>query len=134
MTEKILIDASGGTLGRIASFAAKQSLLGKEVIIINCNNALITGDPRRTIEEYQQKRARGGTAQKGPNFPKSPERLMKRTIRGMLSYKQLRGLTAYKRIICYNSIPEEFKNMKSISLKKNIKTKSIALSRLGREM
>lgn len=134
MKEKIVIDASGGVLGRIAALAAKQSLLGKEVVIINCENALITGNPRRTIDEYKQKRARGGAAQKGPNFPKSPERLMKRTIRGMLSYKKLRGLTAYKRITCYSSTPEEFKDIKTLSMKKKIKTKSIALSRLCREM
>ncbi len=134
MTEKIIVDASGGALGRIAAFAAKQSLLGKEVIIINCENALITGSPRNSIDSYKQKRARGGTAQRGPYFPKSSERLMKRTIRGMLSYKQLRGLTAYKRIMCFDSTPEEYKNAKPISMKKEIKTKSIALSRLSREM
>jgi large subunit ribosomal protein L13 len=134
MTERIVIDATGGVLGRIAAFAAKQALLGKDVAIVNCEHAAITGRPRKIIEGYQQKRAWGGTAQKGPYFPKNPERLMKRTVRGMLSHSQLRGRTAFKRIVCYNSVPAEYQNAKKITLTREIKTKSISLSRLNKEL
>jgi large subunit ribosomal protein L13 len=134
VAEKIIIDATGGVLGRIAAFAAKQSLLGKEVVVVNCEHASITGGPRRIIEGYQQKRARGGTAQRGPYFPKSPERLMKRTVRGMLSYTQLRGRTAFKRVICYDGVPAEYEHAKKIPMKKEIKSKSITLARLSREL
>lgn len=132
--QKIIIDASQGSLGRIAAFAAKQSLLGKEVIIVNCNDAVITGKPRTTIANYQQKRARGGSAQKGPYFPKNPERLMKRTVRGMLSYKQGRGDAAFKRIMCYNETPEEYKDAEKTSMKKLFHAKTIKLSDLDKEL
>lgn len=134
METKIVIDASEGVLGRVAAFAAKQSLFGKSVTIVNCNKAIITGNVRGTVANYKQKRARGGSALKGPNFPKSPERLMKRTIRGMLSHRQGRGKEALKRIICYNEVPAEFENSEKISMKREVKTKFVPLTRLESEM
>lgn len=134
METKVIIDASHGVLGRIAAFAAKQSLLGKEIIIVNCEHVSITGNPRRIIEGYQQKRGRGGTAQRGPYFPKDPKMLVKRTIRGMLDHTHGRGHAALKRITCYNDVPAEYEHAKKISMKREIKTKSITLERLDKEL
>ena len=135
MTEKeIVIDASEGVLGRVASFAAKQSLLGKKVTIVNCEKALVTGRRKNILEEYKIARRRGGSSRKGPKFPKSSERIMKRTIRGMLSYKEGRGSEAFKRIMCYDAIPEEFANTKKINLKKELNAKSLELKEVSREL
>jgi large subunit ribosomal protein L13 len=128
---KIVIDATNATLGRLASYAAKQSLLGKEVIIINCNNAVIAGKSSSIISEYQEKRAKGGSSQKGPFFPKSPERIVKRTIRGMLPYKKAQGLAALKRVICHNSIPPEYQDSKKILAGKEKKTKTLPIKELS---
>ncbi len=132
--ETIIIDASNSVLGRIASFASKQAILGKNVIIVNCDNALITGRKRSTILEYKEKRERGGSSLNGPHFPKHPFRLLKRTIRGMLNYQQQRGLSAYKRILCYNSVPQEYLSSKKISLIQEIKAKTIDLLELSKEI
>jgi large subunit ribosomal protein L13 len=134
MSTKIIVDATGGMLGRIASYVAKQALLGKEVFVVNCNGALVSGNKRSVIGEYIESRVRGGSSQNGPHFPKSPERIMKRTIRGMLSYKQGRGEDAFSRIKCYNETPAEFKDGKKITLKKEVKVSAIVLSELGREL
>ena len=128
--EKIVIDATGSILGRIASYAAKQSLLGKEVVIVNCEQALLTGRKKNVIGEYQLARKRGGASLKGPFFPKSPERVMKRTIRGMLSYTQQRGLDAFKRVMCYNNVPKEYENANKITLVREIKTRTMTLAEL----
>ena len=133
-SKELVIDCTGGVLGRIAAHAAKQSLFGKSVFIINCNEALITGSKAVTVEKYKHARSRGGSAQKGPFLTKNPERIMKRTIRGMLSYKQGRGLAAYKRVICYNGVPAELESKEKINLKKEIKLKAITLKDLGRWM
>jgi len=132
--KEIIIDASNGILGRIASYAAKQAMLGKNVIIVNCNNALLTGRKRMVIEEYGIARRRGGTSLNGPHFPKHPERLFKRTVRGMLSYTQQRGLDALKRITCYNSVPKEYESTDKISLSRQTKSKTITLSELSKEI
>lgn len=132
--KKLIIDAKGATLGRLASYAAKQALLGKELIIVNCNEILITGKKRSIISNYQTKRLRGGSSLKGPFFPHNPERLLKRTIRGMLSYQQGRGSDALKRIICYNTTPPEYSNAKKISSSRPHNTTTLNLKDLKKEI
>lgn len=134
MSAEIVIDASGAILGRLCSYAAKQSLLGKSVVIINCSHALITGRRRFVIENYKEMRQRGGASLKGPFFPKQPQRIVKRTIRGMLPYTQGRGHDALKRVMCYDLLPKEYENSNKITLHHQLNTKAIALSDLSREL
>jgi len=134
MSEEIVIDAEGAVLGRLASYAAKQALLGKSIVIVNCEKAVITGRRRFIIEDYKEKRGRGGASLNGPHFPKSSERIVKRTIRGMLSYTQGRGLAAFKRIICHDKTPKEYEAAKKITLVRELKTRSLGLSEVSKEL
>lgn len=134
MENSIIIDATNSPLGRISSYAAKQSLLGKSIVVINCNLAIISGRKTSIIEEYKLTRSRGGTSLKGPHFPKNPERIMKRTIRGMLPYKTGRGLMAFKKIMCYNNTPAEYENANKISLQKQFKIKTLSLQELSKKI
>ena len=131
MTTQIVIDATNATLGRLSSFIAKQALLGKKVIVVNCSDTIVTGRRSTTISEYQKTRARGGSSLKGPNFPKESFRIVKRTVRGMLSYKQKRGKDALKRVICYNDTPEKLKEAKKITAGRPLKARAIKLSELS---
>ncbi len=130
----IIIDATKAILGRLASYCAKQALLGKNIVVVNCNEIIITGRPRTTINEYKEMRQKGGSSLKGPFFPKHPERIVKRTVRGMLSYKQVRGKEALKRVICYNDVPEQYKDSKKISAGKPKNTRTIKLKELSRDI
>jgi len=116
-----VIDASGVILGRLASIVAKRLLNGEEIAIVNSEKALVTGKKDSLKEIYLGKREIG-TSRKGPFFPRMPDRIVKRTVRGMLPYQTPRGREAYKRLKCYIGIPEEFegKNTERIdSIKKN---------------
>lgn len=132
--QKIIIDATNAPLGRLASYAAKQSLLGKSIIIVNCDNAIISGRKTSVIEDYQEATKRGGSSLKGPHFPKEPFRIVKRTVRGMLPYKQGRGRIAFKKVICYNDMPQEYEQAEKISLSKKFKIKTIELNELSRRI
>ena len=134
MNKEIIIDAKDSVLGRIAAHAAKQALLGKTVTIVNCNQAIITGNKPVILKKYKSLRAKGGSSLKGPIISKTPERIMKRTIRGMLSHRQGRGGQAFARIMCYNKTPVEFESAEKISLKRPIKTRFITLTELSREL
>ncbi len=134
MISKIIIDAANTPLGRIASYAAKQAILGNSVVLVNCDSAIVSGRKGMVIKEYTQARAKGGTSLKGPHFPKNPERIMKRTIRGMLPYKTGRGSAALKRVICYNSTPAEYQNSDKISLQKELKIKTMSLKELSEKI
>lgn len=69
---------------------------------------------------------------KGPFFPKIPERVMKRTVRGMLKHRTGRGRDALKRVICYNEIPSEYQEAKMISFPKEFKIKTMTLKELSK--
>ncbi len=131
----IVIDATDTILGRLASHVAKQALLGKEVIIINCESVLLTGRKRMIIDEYKELVYRGGHSLKGPfHIKRSPERIVKRTIRGMLDHKRGRGSLALSRIMCYNSIPEKYASEKAITLKHNTSRNTYKMKELVKEL
>lgn len=59
---------------------------------------------------------------------------MKRTIRGMLSYKEGRGADAFRRIMCYDAVPEQFANAKKVHVKRDLRVKSLELKEVSREL
>jgi len=132
MSEKeIIIDATNATLGRLASYVAKQSIQGSKVIVLNCEKAIVTGRKKATIKRYDEKKRRGGSSQKGPFFPKAPERVVKRTIRGMLpDYRRGKGREAFKRILCYKGIPKKYKEAKMIKAGKEKGTTYMAVQEI----
>lgn len=101
----LVLDASGQVLGRLASGVAKRLLDGEEVHIVNAERAVITGRREAILAEYQEKR-RIGSQRKGPFFPKRADRILKRTVRGMLPYQRPRGRSALKRLRVHLGIPE----------------------------
>lgn len=134
MTTEIVIDATNALLGRLASYAAKQSLLGRQVIIVNCAAVVISGNSPFILSLYRTRRARGGSAMNGPNFPRSPERLVKRTIRGMLPYNNARGIAAWKRIKCYNDVPDVYVSVSHIKAGKEKPIKTLKLEELSKNL
>lgn len=112
----MIINAKNKILGRVATYAAKQALLGENVDIINCESAVISGKKRMIIERYKKKIHRGHPYH-GPHFPRTAMGLFRRTVRGMLPFKHDRGREAYKRVKCYIGIPDKFKNEKFVELK-----------------
>ncbi len=98
MPEKeTVIDAEGAVLGRLASTAAKKLLNGENVTVINIEKAIITGEPDMIYQKYKHKRERGDR-NRGPFYPRQPDRLFQRVLRGMLPYKQRRGMDALQRL------------------------------------
>jgi large subunit ribosomal protein L13 len=103
----MIIDAEDQVLGRVASHAAKQAMLGKDVDIVNAEKAIITGSKADVVQKYKRKQNMG-VPKKGPYQPRTPDRFFKRTIRGMLPYKKPRGKQAFKRIKCHVGVPARF--------------------------
>lgn len=102
-----VIDAQDARLGRMATHAAKAALEGKTVVIVNCEEAVITGTKQDIMSSYIQKREMGRPT-KGPFWPRNPDRFVRRIVRGMLPYKTPRGRDAYERVMCYSGVPAEF--------------------------
>ncbi len=107
----IIIDAKDLIVGRFATYAAKQALLGEEIAVVNCEKAYITGTRQHVLDEFKRKRSMGTWAT-GPFYHRQPDRLVRRMIRGMLPHKQEKGRLAYQRIMCYIGVPYQFKEQK----------------------
>ena len=130
--ETIYIDATMGVVGRIASYVAKKVLLRHEVVIVNCNEAIVTGPRQALIKTYQVKLSYGGTSQKGPYGSKVPERMLRRAVRGMLPWPKSRGREAFRIVKCFNEVPFEYKDKKMLSFKKEMKGKYLTLKQLSK--
>jgi large subunit ribosomal protein L13 len=128
---RLVVDGTHATMGRLASYGAKQALLGKDVVIVNANEVVVVGRKEDIVSKYQILIGKGGASLKGPRIIRTPERLLKRTIRGMLPHKQERGKTALSKVKCYNETPEEFKESKKIKAGKEKRGKFISLKELS---
>lgn len=113
---ELIINAENLVLGRLAGFVAKQALLGKNVEVINCGKAVVTGKKAQIMAHYKRKRSMG-IPSKGPFFPRQEQMIVKRTIRGMLPYKQDKGRQAFERVKCYKACPAHIKAEKAITIK-----------------
>jgi len=127
-----VIDADGARLGRLASMVAKRLLNSDEsIVIINAEKAVITGSRKYIINRYLQKR-RVGSARKGPYFPRMPDRIVRRTVRGMLPYQKPRGRAAYRRLRVYIGVPKEYEKAKALSMKGELPLSSMTVGELSR--
>lgn len=106
--EKItVIDASGLILGRMCSAIAKRLLNGENIVVVNAEKAVISGKKRSKIQEIK-KFLEVGHPGHGPFHPRRPDMIVRRTVRGMLPWKQPKGKQAYKRLRVYIGTPEAF--------------------------
>lgn len=128
-----IIEGKDAILGRLASYAAKEALKGEEIVIVNCEKVKISGSKKNIEKEFGIKRARGGSAQKGPYHSKASEKIVKRVIRGMLpNHREGRGRETYKKIKCYVGIPKEFEDVKKVNLNKRDPVKSIKVKEISK--
>ena len=107
----MIIDANNLILGRLGTYVAKKALLGEKIDIVNCEKVVVSGDRDKIFKTYDNSLKRG-TPSKGPFTRKMPDRFVKRSIRGMMTYKKEKGRIAYKNIKCYIDVTENFKDQK----------------------
>jgi large subunit ribosomal protein L13 len=106
-----LINAEGLILGRMASKVAKKLLDGEEVIIVNAEKSVLSGKKKSKVAEAKEFLEVGAPA-RGPFHYRRPDRIVQKTVRGMLPFKQPKGKNAYKKLKVFMGVPEEFKDQK----------------------
>lgn len=130
----IVIDAKDKIAGRLASVVAKLLLMGEEVVILNAEKAVVSGKKERVFKIFKEKRDRGDPY-KGPFYPRYPDRILRRMIRGMLPYKKPKGREALKRLKIFIGIPEEYKDAKISDIKiksaKDLTTNYVTLEEIS---
>ncbi|VVB82896.1 50S ribosomal protein L13 [uncultured archaeon] len=120
-----IIEGKDAILGRLSAYVAREALKGEEIAIVNCEQIIITGNRKNIEENLEAKRKRVGSTQKGPKVSRMSEKVVKRTIRGMLpNYRTGRGRDAFKRIKCYVGVPKEFEAGKKIVIEARPQSKN----------
>lgn len=128
----MIIDGTNQILGRLATFAAKQALLGKEVNIVNCENIFISGRRNVVISKYKQIDDMGVQPRKGPFQPKMPDRFVRRVVKRMFPMDRTRGKDAFRNVMCYIGVPDELKNKELTKVNADIsKLSTLNVVRVG---
>jgi len=102
-------------LGRAASLIAQRLLAGETVVVVNAEKSVVTGSRAEVLAHYTAARARG-SKRTGPHFPRYPDRIFRRTVRGMLPHLKTRGKVAFRRLNVHIGVPEELKGVTAVSL------------------
>ena len=112
-----IIEGKSAILGRLASFVAKEALKGEQIAVVNSGKVIISGSKKNIKENFEEKRSKFGSSQKGPKHHRTSDKIVKRAIRGMLpNHRTGRGREAFKRIKCYIGVPKELQESKVIKL------------------
>ncbi|MGI0151877.1 MAG: 50S ribosomal protein L13, partial [Thermoplasmata archaeon] len=105
--EERVVDASGLVLGRAASLIAKRLLQGEHIVVVNADRSVVVGERSMVLETYRANRARG-SKRTGPHYPRYPDRIFRRAVRGMLPHLKTRGKLALDRLEVHMGVPPEF--------------------------
>jgi large subunit ribosomal protein L13 len=101
----VVVDARDCILGRVSSQVAQLALDGDRVAVVNAEDAVITGSEKDVMSTYEKRAELGSDS--GPYYPKRPDMIFKRTIRGMVPYKEDRGREAFENIRVYVGNPHD---------------------------
>jgi large subunit ribosomal protein L13 len=104
-----VLDGENRILGRFASHVASEVRNGEEVRVVNSEKVVVSGEKEKVLADYKQKYDRG-RRDTGPYFPKRSDKILKRTIRGMLPKEKKSGRKQHSRVKTYLGVPEEFED------------------------
>jgi large subunit ribosomal protein L13 len=114
-----LIDATDTIMGRLASYAAKELIKGEKIVIINAEKCIISGSRESIFEKYAHRRERRSIINPlrfGPKFPRRPDGIIRRAVRGMLPWRKSTGKKVFKNLRVYVGKPGELKEKKFDSI------------------
>jgi len=110
-----IINADRLVLGRMASIIAKRLLNGEEIVIVNAEKAVLSGKRKSKVAEAKEFLG-VGHPRMGPFHYRRPDRIVRKTVRGMLPYKRPKGKQAYKKLTVFIGIPDELKEQRAETL------------------
>jgi large subunit ribosomal protein L13 len=127
----VIVDARDCILGRVASHVAQRALDGESIAVVNAERAVITGREEQILEKFEKRRDVG--SDRGPAYPKQPDRIFKRSIRGMVPHKKPRGVEALSNVRVYlgNPYDEDGEILDGTSLDRLSNIKFVSLGEIS---
>jgi large subunit ribosomal protein L13 len=130
----VVVDARDCILGRVASQVAERALDGEAVAVVNAEHLVVTGDEADVVGKYRKRTELG--SDRGPYYPKRPDGIAKRAIRGMLPHKTKRGREALERVRVYvgNPYDEDGERLDDTSLDRLSNIRFVQLGEVSQQI
>lgn len=106
------INARGHILGRLATKIVSYLKQNKQIQVFDAGHILISGNRKDILEKWGMRKSLG-TERKGPFYSFLLEKIVKRTVRGMLNKKKTTKLLS-KLKIYRSKVPENINPKKEI--------------------
>ncbi len=134
---RAIIDAEGQILGRMCSKISKKLLNGEEVVILNSEKAILSGKKKSKVAEAKEF-LEVGAPKRGPFHYRRPDMIVRKTVRGMLPFRQPKGKKAFANLRVYMGVPFEFKDQKTEKFEESdaakLKGPKLTLADLAKEL
>ncbi len=104
-----IVNFENVVLGRAATQVAKTLLKGEDVIIVNCEKAVVKGSPEGAVEKFARRyawRTKGNPVKRGPKYSRLPDRIVTWSIKHMLPIRVSSGRKALERLKVYIGVPK----------------------------
>ena len=127
----LIIDARAHMMGRLASVIAKELLAGQKIVVVRCEEILISGSMTRNkvlMAQFRKKRTNTNPA-RGPFHHRAPAKHFHRVIRGMIPHKTRRGECAMSRVKLFEGIPAPYDKLKRMVVPAALKVMRLAPGR-----
>merc|ERR1712232_1039917 len=124
---EIIIDARGHLVGRLASKVAKEILRGQKVVVVRCEQLVLSGSLFRNklnFHEFLRKACNTNPRRQFKHF-RSPSRMFWRSLRGMTPHKTSRGKAALQRLKVFEGIPYPYDQRKRMVVPEALKVTRI---------
>ena len=127
-----IIDGRNAVLGRLGSVVAQRIMDGEEIVVINAESIVVTGERDMIFADYKARVDRGDTTKrKGPFYPRRADLLFKRSVRGMIPWMTTSGREAYRRLHVYVGTPKQFADAETVKIEDAMKKISGKYTTLG---
>ncbi|MFC7018967.1 MULTISPECIES: 50S ribosomal protein L13 [Haloarcula] len=127
----VVVDARDCIMGRVASQVAETALDGQTVAVVNAERAVVTGSENQIKAKYKKRVDVGDD--NAYFYPKRPDGILKRSIRGMLPHKKARGREAFENVRVYvgNPYDEDGDVLEGTSLDRLSNIKFVTLAEIS---
>ena len=127
-----IIDGRNAVLGRLGSIVAQRIMDGEEIVVVNAESILVTGERDMVFADYKARVDRGDTTKrKGPFYPRRADLLFKRSVRGMIPWTTTSGREAYRRLHVFVGTPKQFADAETEKVEDAMKKISGKYTTLG---
>lgn len=114
MAERVVVDATNHIAGRLCSYVAKMLLKGDNVVVLNAEKAMLSGEKYSTIRQWHEYLEIGSVVNPihGPFHARRPDTIITRMVRGMVPKRKPKGISAMKRLRVYIGVPKNYEGVK----------------------